>query len=186
MKRKWGKCIRFPCIHKRGPPAFHSINVLLCMNHDAVPSRWTLRALLWFVDGSGGRSQFRTFSWSMSPKRQFHLRWLPIIKAKFNKRSIMLILFAISCISTNTRIQLVKIRPTNICWTHLKPAVCHPSIPSRLLRTRRHQSLDGHQSQDCIHTTHYNLQIIEELMDYFQRLDRSDPSFLLSESIQSL
>ena len=62
MKRKWGKCIRLPCIHKREPAVFHFIKVSLWMNHDAVPSRWSLRAALWFVDGSGGQSQFRTFS----------------------------------------------------------------------------------------------------------------------------
>jgi hypothetical protein len=53
--------VRLPWIHKRGED-FHCLKIPPWKNHDAVPLWWALRAILWFVEGSGGESQFRRFS----------------------------------------------------------------------------------------------------------------------------
>jgi len=61
---------------------------------------------------------------------------------------------------------------------------CIPSIDSfPSAQTKAKLIADGHQNQDCIRTIHSCLQIIEEPVDHFQRLDCSDPSFLLGESV---
>jgi hypothetical protein len=51
--------VPFPCIHKKEPDAFQALNVLLCMNHAAVPSWRESLAVLRFMEGSGGDSQVR-------------------------------------------------------------------------------------------------------------------------------
>ena len=49
------------------------------MNHEAVPSRWSLRAILWLVEGSGGESQLQISFRSMFSVKYVQRRESPKI-----------------------------------------------------------------------------------------------------------
>ena len=68
-----GKHARLPWIHKRQPVAFHISKVAPRVNHTADPSRLSLRAIIWFLDGSGGESHFLDFPCKLSPVGEFKL-----------------------------------------------------------------------------------------------------------------
>ena len=54
--------VRLPWIHKREGDDFHCSKIPPWKNQDAVPLWCALRAILWFVDRSGGGSHFCSFS----------------------------------------------------------------------------------------------------------------------------
>jgi hypothetical protein len=67
--------VRLPWIHKREGDSFHSSKIPPWKNHDAVPLWWAFRAILWFMEGSGGESQFITFS----------RNWFPVVMNQFQE-----------------------------------------------------------------------------------------------------
>ena len=48
--------VRLPWTHRREGDDFHSSKILPWKNQDVVPLWWALRAILLFVEGSGGES----------------------------------------------------------------------------------------------------------------------------------
>ena len=103
--RSRSKHIHLPWIHKRDPLAFHSIKVLLSMNHAAVPARRAVQKKSWFIEGSGGDIQFWIFFCSLSPGRYCRSQKQKMWKKK-NRRFSLFLSFNVFWRATTTPSQL--------------------------------------------------------------------------------